>query len=265
MGYQTIVIEKKQHIGILTLNRPEKLNTLNIQLYKEIVLGLEDMENDDEIYVIIIKGNGKAFCAGEDISEPTPGALERHQDRRFAKLSGTIASMRKPVITAVHGAATAGGCGLALSCDLVVASEDARFGTTAINVGLFCFGPSVPLSRSVGRKKSLELLLTGDIISAQEAERIGLVNRVVPREKLEEAAMELAKKLACKSPIALQMGKQNFYSTADMEYKKALDYSEQMIAILSSTEDAKEGISAFLEKRTPHWKKHRARKRQRLI
>lgn len=256
MEYQTITTEKKEHVGILTLNRPEKLNALNKQLYKEIVLGLQDLENDDDVYVVIIKGNGKAFCAGGDISEPAPSALERHQDRRFAKLSGTIANMRKPVIAAVHGAATAGGCGLALSCDLVITSEDARFGTTAINVGLFCFGPSVPLSRSVGRKKALELLLTGDLINAEEAERIGLVNRVVPREKLEETAMELANKLASKSPIALQMGKQNFYTIADVEYKKALDHTEEMIAILSSTEDAKEGMSAFLEKRTPQWKGH---------
>ncbi len=254
MEHETIIVEKKNKIGILTLNRVEKLNTLSLQLYKEIMLGLQDLEKDEEVRVVVIKANGKHFCAGADISEPTPAAIERHLDKRFAKLSGTIASMRKPVIAAVHGAATAGGCGLALSCDLVIASEDARFGTTAINAGLFCFGPAVPLSRSLGRKKSLELLLTGDLINAEEAEKIGIVNRVVPREKLDEAAMELAEKLAGKSPIALQMGKESFYAMADMEYKKALDYSEEMIAILSSTEDAKEGINAFLEKRKPRWK-----------
>lgn len=255
MGYKTIVVEKKKHVGILTLNRPEKLNTLNFQLYKEILSGLLKLEHDDEVHVVVIKANGRAFCAGGDISEPTSSPFERHQDKRFARLSMTIANMHKPVIAAVHGAATAGGCGLALSCDLVIASEDAKFGLTAINAGLFCFGPAVPLSRSVGRKKSLELLLTGDIIKAEEAFRIGMVNQIVPQEKLYETAMELAEKLAAKSPAALQMGKESFYAMADMEYEKALDYSEGMIAILSSTEDAEEGINAFLKKRKPKWKK----------
>lgn len=255
MEYKTIIVEKKDNIGILTLNLPEKLNTLSAKLYNDIVSSLQEMENDEAVHVIIIKAKGRAFCAGGDISEPTPTPIERHLDRRFAKLSRTITSMGKPVIAAVHGVATAGGCGLAVSCDLVIASEDAKFGTTAINVGLFCFGPAVPLSRSVGRKKSLELLLTGDLITAAEAEKIGIVNHVVAKEELEEATMTLAKKLAAKSPIATQMGKKSYYMMEDMEYNKALEYSEEMISILGSTEDAEEGINAFLEKRKPCWKK----------
>ena len=255
MTYETILVEKKNHVGVLTLNRPEKLNTLSINLFEEIVLGLEELEHDDEVHIIVVRASGRAFCAGRDISDPTESPLERHQHRRFARLAATIARMGKPVIAAVQGPATAGGFGLALACDLVIASEDARFGMTAINVGLFGFGPALVLSRSLGNKKTLELLLTGDLINAAEAERLGLVNRVVPRERLDDTAMELAEKLARKSPVALQMGKRGFYTMVDMEYLKALDYSEALISILHATEDVEEGIKAFLEKRDPVWKK----------
>ncbi len=255
MAYETILVEKENHVGVLTLNRPDKLNTLSVKLFEEIVLGLEELERDDEVHIIVVRASGRAFCAGRDVSDPTESPLERHQHRRFARLAGTIAKMGKPVIAAVQGPATAGGFGLALACDLVIASEDARFGMTAINLGLFGFGPALVLSRSLGNKKALELLLTGDLINAAEAERLGLVNRVVPRERLDETAMELAEKLAKKSPVALQMGKRGFYAMADMEYLKALDYSETLISILHATEDVEEGIRAFLEKRDPVWKK----------
>jgi enoyl-CoA hydratase/carnithine racemase len=255
MPYETILVETKNHVGVLTLNRPDKLNTLSVSLFEEIVLGLEALEHDDEVHVVIVRAGGRAFCAGRDISDPTESPLERHRHRRFARLAATIAKMGKPVIASVQGPATAGGFGLALACDLVIASEDARFGMTAINVGLFGFGPALALSRSLGNKKALELLLTGDLIDAAEAERLGLVNRVVPRERLDETALELAEKLAKKSPVALQMGKRGFYTMADMEYLKALDYSEALISILHSTEDVEEGIRAFLEKREPVWKK----------
>jgi len=155
----------------------------------------------------------------------------------------------------VHGAAVANGCGLVAACDLAIAADDARLGTTAINVGLFCFGPSAPLVRSVGRKRSLKMLLTGDIIDAVEAERIGLVNEVVPREKLEEAVMALAEKLAKKNPISLQIGKNAFYKMSDMTYGEGLAYLGEVFTIVCSTDDGKEGINAFLEKREPHWTK----------
>ena len=254
MAYETIIVEKNDHLGILTLNRPDKLNTLSMRLFEEIVLGLEDLERDEEVHVVVVRANGRAFCAGRDVSDPTESPLERHKHRRFARLAAAIAKMGKPVIAAVQGPATAGGFGLALACDLVIASDDARFGMTAINVGLFGFGPALVLSRCLGRKKALEILLTGDLIGAAEAERLGLVNRVVPRERLDEAAMELAARLAKKSPVALRMGKRGFYTMADMEYVKALDYAEALISILHSTEDVEEGIKAFLEKREPVWK-----------
>ncbi|MGP3668080.1 MAG: enoyl-CoA hydratase/isomerase family protein [Candidatus Bathyarchaeota archaeon] len=256
MEYKTIIVERKDNIGLITLNRPEKLNTFTMQLAQELNTALLELDRDPQIRVIIIKGAGRAFSAGIDVNElKGKNPIEiRNWVKAMDAHNITIANMSKPVIAAVHGVAVANGFGLAAACDLTVASDDARFGTTAINVGLYCFGPSAPLWRILGKKKSLELLLTGDIIDAKEAERIGLVNKVVPREKLEEAAMELAQKLASKSPIALQMGKTSFYKMWDMKYEEALTYLGEVFTILCTTEDAKEGITAFLEKRQPVWK-----------
>ncbi|MFC1937339.1 enoyl-CoA hydratase/isomerase family protein [Chloroflexota bacterium] len=256
MGYQTVIVERKGHVGLITLNRPEKLNTFTTQLATELNEALKEMDKDQQVRVVIIKGAGRAFCAGIDVSEmPGKSPLEiRSWVNLMDKHNIVLVDMGKPVIAAVHGAAVANGCGLAAACDFTIASEDARFGTTAINLGLYCFGVSLPLSRCLGKKKSLGLLLTGDIIDAMEAERIGLVNKVVPREELEEAALALAEKLASKSPIALKMGKESFYKMWDMAYDEALAYLPGMFTILSSTEDAKEGVDAFLHKRQPEWK-----------
>ena len=256
MASQTVIVERKANIGLLTLNRPDQLNTFSAQLAKDLNEGLLEMENDSRVRALIIKGAGRAFCAGVDLNEIAgKSTLEvRNLIKLIDAYNAIIINMSKPVIAAVHGAAVANGFGLAAACDFTVASDDARFGATAINVGLYCFGPSAPLSCCLGKKKSLELLLTGDIIDAKEAERIGLVNKVVAREKLEETAMELAQKLANKSPIALQMGKASFYKMADMPYEKALAYLTEAFTILATTEDAKEGIVAFLDKRQPVWK-----------
>jgi enoyl-CoA hydratase/carnithine racemase len=166
----------------------------------------------------------------------------------------TIAKMKKPVIASVKGYALANGSGLSFACDLTVAADDAKFGTTAINVGLICLGPAAPLARNIGRKKTLEMVLTGDIITAAEAERLGLVNKVVPKDQLEEATLELAKKLADKSPLALQIGKEGIYGMQDLPYDQALDYLGELFAALCATEDAEEGVKAFLEKRKPEWR-----------
>lgn len=253
--YQTITVERKGAIGIVALNRPEALNALNEQVAKELLSAFEEFENDGETRVMIIKGKGRAFCAGRDLSELIDRtALDGHKRKRtLMTLSKAFTNASKPIIAAIHGPTMAGGLGLALSCDLIVASEDATFGATAINVGYYCFGPSVLLIRELGRKKSLELLLTGKPIDAKEAARLGLVNKVVPREKLDEAAMELAQTLASKSPLAVALGKKSFYTMADMEFWKAYEYAEEMGSILQSTEDALEGMKAFKEKRTPHW------------
>jgi enoyl-CoA hydratase/carnithine racemase len=256
MQFETIISEKQDHIGIITLNRPEKLNTFTTTLAKELNQALADMDQDREIRAVIIKGNGRVFSAGIDVSVmPMKSILEyRAWVQDMETMSMTIAHMLKPVIVAAHGVAAANGAGLLAAADLAIAAEGTRIATSAINVGLFCMGPAVPLSRSLGRKLALEMLLTGDFIDAEKAERIGLVNKVVPQEKLMEEAMNLATKLASKSPIALQMGKQFFYTMSDMEFSKALEYSNEMFAELCMTEDAIEGVDAFKQKREPVWK-----------
>ena len=256
MAYEAVLVEKTEHIGIITLNRPEKLNTFNIALGRDLNAALVEMDEDRDTYVVIIRGAGRVFSAGIDISNfPLDGILEyRPWITLMEKMTLTIAKMKKPVIAAVHGVAAANGAGLVAAADLAVAAETARFGLTAIDVGLFCMGPAVPMDRCVGKKHCLELLLTGELIDADRAERIGLVNRVVPEEKLMEETMALARKLAAKSPLALQMGKEAYYTMADMPLEKALQYSNEMFSELCTLKDAEEGVRAFLEKRLPQWR-----------
>jgi enoyl-CoA hydratase/carnithine racemase len=256
MDFETVIVEKENHIGIITLNRPDQLNTFTTTLAGELNQSLVDMDQDKEIRVTIIKGNGRVFCAGIDVSVlPMKSILEyRPWIQDMERMSLSIAHMVKPVIVAAHGVAAANGAGLVAAADLAIIAEGTRIGTTAINVGLFCMGPAVPLYRSLGKKLSLEMLLTGDFIDAERAERIGLVNKVVPQDKLIDEAMNFATKLASKSPIALQMGKKAFYTMSDMEFEKALEYSNEMFAELCTTEDAIEGVRAFREKREPVWK-----------
>ena len=256
MIFETILIDKKDHIGIISLNRPDQLNTFNVTMAKELNQSLSEMDQDNEIRVVIVKGNGRVFSAGIDVSVlPMKSILEyRPWIQGMEKMSLTIAHMVKPVIVAAHGVAAANGAGLVAAADLAIVAEGTRIGATAINVGLFCMGPAVPISRSLGKKLSLELLFTGDFFDAERAERIGLVNKVVPQEKLLDEATALAEKLASKSPIALQMGKKFFYTMSDMEFEKALEYSNEMFVELCTTEDALEGVRSFQEKRKPVWK-----------
>lgn len=256
MAYETVIVEQTDHIGTITLNRPDHLNTFSTQLATELNDAIIELDNDPEVRVMVIKGAGRAFCAGIDLEEFHGKSHRQYKQwvTLMEKMASVIAEIKKPVIASAHGFAVANGAGIIASCDLAVIAEGTRIGTTAISVGLFCMGPAVPLSRSLGRKRSLEMLLSGDMITAEQAEKWGLVNKVVPKDKLEEETMKLAAKLAQKSPIALQMGKQAFYHMADMEFGKALEYSNEMFATLCVTEDGKEGVEAFLEKRKPVWK-----------
>lgn len=253
-----ILTEKKGRIGFIILNRPEKLNTFNVPFANELNDNLKRMDMDNEIKVVIIKANGKNFSTGIDLDEFSGKTHEEY--RQIIKVmdehNHTIANMKKPVIAQVQGYALANGAGLVFACDMAVACESAKFGTTAINVGLICLGPALPLSKLVGRKKTLEMVLTGEIISAQEAYQLGLVNKIVPDEKLEEETLNLANVLALKSPLALQIGKQGIYKMQDIPYHQAADYMSELFASLASTEDAQEGIKAFKEKRTPKFKGH---------
>lgn len=255
--YKTIIVDKQPNrISVITLNRPDKLNTFTLDLAQELNKALWAFNEDEAVRVIIIKGAGKAFCAGIDVGDFFgKSAMEyRKWIDWMEKPLVTISRIVKPVIAQVHGVAAANGCGLVAACDLAVASDDARMGLTAINVGLNCVGPVVPVARSIGRKRALEMLLFGELIGAKEALEMGLVNRVVSRESIEEETQQWAARLAEKSPIALQIAKTGFYTAEDMDYYRAFDYMNEVFTRLCCTEDAQEGIKAFLEKRTPKWK-----------
>ena len=256
MNFETIIVEKRDGIGQITLNRPDKLNTFSWQLAKELNSALKQLDSDAEVRVVVIKANGKAFSAGIDVSELAGKSVVeiRGWVRAMDEHNITIANMKKPVIASVQGVAAANGCGLVATCDMAIASEEARFGTTGINVGLFCFAPGYQVLASVGKKRAMEMVLTGKVISAAESEKIGLINKVVPADKLQEETMELAIQLASKSPVALQMGKTALYKMQSMGYESAMAYLSDTFALLSSTEDAHEGVEAFLKKRAPSWK-----------
>ncbi len=257
MEYQTLLVEQRGKVGVITLNRPKVRNALNSQLMDEIVQALLKFDEDPRVTVVVLKGAGGTFCSGHDFAELHGKPLTdlRRTFGKSVQVLQTITAIKKVVIAAVNGYATAMGCALAAGCDLVIASEEAKFQTPGVNVGFACVTPMAAVYRSVGRKKCLELIITGEAIDAVEAERIGLVNKVVPQKDLEAAVFELAERIASKAPLALQFGKQAFYAMADMEHNQAYKYAVEMISINADTEDGREGMAAFVEKRPPQtWK-----------
>lgn len=251
-----ILTEKKGHIGYITLNRPEEHNTFTVEFAELLNKALNEYEKDTAIRAVIIKANGKNFSTGinlRDFDDKSPSDY-----RKFIAImdmhNHTIAKMSKPVIAAVKGYCVANGAGLSFACDLTVAAETAKFGTTAINVGLICTGPGIPLLANVGRKKAMEMVLLGEMITAQQAYELGLVNWVAKEEELEAKADEIAEKLSKKSPLAIAAGKRGLSRSAEVGYSQAIDFGTEMFASLCTSEDAKEGVRAFLEKRTPEWK-----------
>jgi len=255
MGFETILTETKENIAFITLNRPEQFNTFSSQMAKELNAALLEAEADEDVRVVIVKGAGKVFSTGIDISE-FPGKTPAEYQAWISgmdKMHFTIASMGKPVIAMVHKYAVANGAGLVLAADFAFAAEGTQIGTTAINVGLLCTGPIIPVTYSVGKKKSLEMLLSGDMIDAAEAEKLGLINKVVPLDKLEEETIAFARKLMTKSPLALRMGKEFYYKMLDMPFAQRFAYNSEVFSRLCTSEDAQEGVRAFLEKRKPVW------------
>ncbi len=253
---KVMVAQHPDHVAELTLNRPEQLNTLDSPMAEELAAALMELDANPHVRVVLLKGAGKAFCAGIDVNELAgKSALEyREWIERMERPLVAVSRMKTPVIAQVHGVAAANGMGLLAAADLVIAADNARMGLTAINVGLNCVGPVIPVARCVGRKKALELLLYGNLISATEALALGLINKLVPKDELDTQARRWAAELAQKSPVAIQIAKSAFYHAEDMEYSKQFAYMNEAFARLCTTEDAKEGVQAFFEKRKPAWK-----------
>ena len=254
--YEYILFEMDGAMAHVTMNRPEKRNALSLAHMQELIDCLKSVGESKEAQIVVLGGNGPAFCAGHDLSEMVGRDPEfyRHLFDVCCELMETIQAIPQPVIARVHGVATAAGCQLAATCDLVVAAEEARFATPGVKIGLFCSTPMVALSRAVGQKKAMEMLLTGDFISAEEALAEGLVNKVVPSEELEAETEKLAGKIAEASPLVVGVGKQAFYRQIEMPVEQAYAYTKEVMSFNASFADAQEGICAFLEKRKPDWK-----------
>ena len=245
-------------VARITINRPERRNSLSWGVIESIRAHTAEAKANREVRVVVLTGSGdKAFCAGADLSGMAAGAsyLDLHEGRgQLADLFGDFWSLGKPTVARVRGFALAGGFGLALSCDFVICSDDSQFGTPEVNVGLWPYMITVPLVRSMPPKKALELMLTGRRVSAEEAERIGFVNQVVPADRLDAAVDELAATLAAKSPAIVKLGRDSFYQVWDVAADQALAYLHTMLTITTETDDAREGILAFAEKREPKWR-----------
>ena len=258
MSRETLLTTCAEGVARIVLNRPQVRNALSRTLIDELAKALAAYEADPAARVIVLSGAGdQAFCAGADLKGVGDRGTTLEARSSFGGLANileTIPKMRTPVIAKVHGYALAGGCGLAVGCDLVIASDDATFGLPEIKIGLLPLIVSAPILRAAGRKRGLHMILSGEPVTAHEAFEMGLVSRVVPRARLEAETDALAAKLAGFSPTAIGLMKEAAATTQDMEYGKALHYLRELLVLVGLSEDAKEGIAAFFEKRAPQWK-----------
>jgi enoyl-CoA hydratase/carnithine racemase len=251
-----LLVDTKDRVATLTLNRPDQRNSLSVALMTEMQAALEKIADNPDIGAVIIAASGPGFCAGHDLKELQANnspAFTRALFNQCSRLMQQIVHLPKPVIARVHGIATAAGCQLVASADLAIAAEGARFATPGVNLGLFCSTPMVALSRNVGRKQAMQMLLTGEMIEAETALSFGLINRVVPLADLDAEVAALAAKITSKSPLTLKIGKTAFYRQLEMPLDEAYDYASEVMALNMEALDAGEGISAFLEKRPPCW------------
>jgi enoyl-CoA hydratase/carnithine racemase len=244
-------------VTTLTLNRPQARNALSQGMLSALIEAFGELATDDSVRVVILAGAGPAFCAGHDLKEIRAANYSREYTEKLftdcAELMQAIVKLPKPVIARVHGIATAAGCQLVASADLAIATDDSRFATPGVNIGLFCSTPMVALIRNVAPKHAMQMLLGGDLIDAPTALRFGLVNELVPAAELENATLALARKLASKSPLTLAIGKEAFYRQAELPLDKAYSYTKDVMVANLETQDAQEGINAFIDKRHPTW------------
>ena len=261
-GAPAAISRPEPGIAVLTLDRPQKRNALSLGMMAALHVAIEALGKDQSVAAIVLAANGPAFCAGHDLKEMTSHRKDADGGRAFfhqtmercALLMQAIVKCPKPVIASVHATATAAGCQLVATCDLAVAADTAKFCTPGVNIGLFCSTPMVALSRNVPRKRAMEMLLLGDMISAAEAADYGLVNRVVGHDMVMEEALSMARRIVRKSPVTVAIGKEAFYRQIEQPLAEAYGYAVNVMVKNMMTEDAEEGIGAFVDKRTPEWK-----------
>lgn len=253
-----VLFEREGPVGWLTLNRPEKRNALSLDLMVEVSKKLDKIAGDPETRVLVIRGNGPIFSSGHDIKEMASHSEDLHYLRNIFdtcnQMMLRLHRMPQPVIAQVHGVATAAGCQMVAACDLAIAEEGARFATPGVKIGLFCTTPMIPLVRVIGRRRAMDMLLTGRFVSAREALDMGLVNQVVSLDKLAEETRKWAMEIAQFSGFILALGKRAFYAQVDLDERSAYDYAKEVIAMNCMADDAHEGMQAFLEKRKPEWR-----------
>ncbi|HEY2486748.1 MAG TPA: enoyl-CoA hydratase [Candidatus Binataceae bacterium] len=255
MSDRNLIVEGEAGLVTITMNRPEKRNALSTAMMSEMIAALREIGPQKNARAVIIAGAGPAFSAGHDLEELKGRdlAFYRHEFELCAELMQTVQAIPQPVIARVHAIATAAGCQLAATCDLVLAGESARFATPGVRIGLFCSTPMVALARAIGRKRAMEMLLSGDPIDARTAAEWGLVNRVVPDADLVKETRKLAMRIVEASPLTIAIGKQAFYAQIDLDQARAYDYAKEVMSLNAMAGDAQEGIGAFLQKRQPNW------------
>ncbi len=255
MAYRFLLESREETIAVVTLNRPERRNALSLGLMLELTGWLEKTGQDSTVHAIILRAAGPAFCAGHDLSEMRAGAVQDYRQlfEVCTDLMARLQSIPQPVIAEVQGVATAAGCQLVAACDLAIAADTASFATPGVKIGLFCTTPMVALTRAIGRKRAMEMLLTGKPIDAATAAEWGLVNRAVPAAGLAQAVRDVAAQIASASSFTVGLGKQAFYTQIDLDQPKAYAYAKEVMTMNSMAPDAREGIAAFLDKRPACW------------
>lgn len=257
-GYETLLFDIEEGVATITLNRPDQRNALSAQMLAELIEAFTRVKNEEEIKAAVLTGAGeKVFCAGADLGGfgiDVPLIHKHYGSRLFLELFRLMADLGKPTLCAANGHVLAGGMGICLSCDLVIAKQGAKFGTPEINVGVFPFMVMQILYRNVPRKKTNEMILLGERLTADEAREYGLINKVVPEAEFEAAVKDWATKLASKSPVLMRLGRDAMFRQQDMGFHEALDYLHSQLTLVMSTEDILEGVQAFFEKREPQWK-----------
>jgi enoyl-CoA hydratase/carnithine racemase len=256
MPYRTLLVSPAAPIRTITLNRPERRNALSLELMGELIAALDEVSSDSATRVVVLAAAGKVFCSGHDLSEMLDRSTDeyRHIFDVCTNLMVKLQSIPQPVIARVQGLATAAGCQLVASCDLAIASADAAFATPGVRIGLFCSTPMVALTRAIGRKRALEMLLTGQAVSAQRAVEWGLINACVPADDLDREVTALAQRIAEASGVVVGIGKQAFYAQIELEQRQAYAHTKGVMTVNALAADAREGITAFLGKRAPRWK-----------